>query len=170
MQSSLLCGNEGKFMDYKQKYENLLQTLCNAYNKILKLLEGVEQCDKELSRLSRINRPSVDEVCRVTECKDRLIITMDRISVAIESLHEQLDGIMALYQESRRHPMYYHLQDLQLLTYYYIRQVIDKEDINNPDIISRLNDYKESLELDQVLSEIPESMRQVFMLVPNKKI
>lgn len=37
-------------MEYRQKYENLLQTLCNAYNKMFKLLEGVEHCDKELAR------------------------------------------------------------------------------------------------------------------------
>ena len=65
--------------------------------------------------------------------------------------------------------MYLHLNDLQLLVYYYIRQVINKEDINNPDIINRLNDYKESLELDKALSEVPESQKQVFMLVPEKR-
>jgi len=60
--------------------------------------------------------------------------------------------------------MYLHLTDLQLLVYYYIRQVINKEDINNPEIISRLNEYKESLELDKAISEVPESQKQVFML------
>lgn len=156
-------------MEYRQKYENLLQTLCNAYNKMFKLLEGVEQCDKELSRLSLINRPNVEEVCGVTAYKERLIITLDQISIAVEPLHEQLDGLRALCQEIDRHPVYLHLNDLQLLVYYYIRQVINKEDINNPDIVNRLNDYKESLELDKALSEIPESQKQIFMLVPEKR-
>lgn len=156
-------------MEYRQKYENLLQTLCNAYNKIFKLLEGVEQCDRELLRLSRINRPGVGDVCRVTECKQRLIVTMDQISLAAEPVHGQLDGLRALCQEIDSHPMYLHLNDLQLLVYYYIRQVINKEDINNPDIINRLNDYKESLELDKALSEIPDAQKQIFMLVPEKK-
>lgn len=156
-------------MEYRQKYENLLQTLCNAYNQMFKLLESVEQCDKELARLSRINRPGVEEVCRVTEYKERLIVTLDQISIATEPLHNQLDGIRTLCQEVDGHPMYLHLSDLQLLVYYYIRQVINKEDINNPDIINRLNDYKESLELDKVLSEVPQSQKQVFMLVPEKR-
>ncbi|MDE6991979.1 MAG: hypothetical protein K2P42_15135 [Lachnospiraceae bacterium] len=151
-------------MEYRQKYENLLQTLCNAYNKMFKLLEGVEHCDKELARLSRINRPSVEEVCRITEYKERLIVTTDQISIAIDPIHDQLDGLRALCQEIDSHPMYLHLTDLQLLVYYYIRQVINKEDINNPEIISRLNEYKESLELDKAISEIPESQKQVFML------
>lgn len=151
-------------MEYRQKYEGLLQTLCNAYNKIFKLLEGVEHCDKELERLSRINRPSVEEVCRVTEYKERLIVTMDEISIAIEPLHDQLDGLRALCQEIDSHPMYLHLNDLQLLVYYDIRQVINKEDINNPDIINRLSNYKESLELDKAISEVPASQKQVFML------
>lgn len=156
-------------MEYRQNYERLLQTLCNAYNKIFKLLEGVEQCDRELARLSRINRPSVEEVCRVTEYKEHLIVTMDQISIAIEPIHDQLGGIRALCQEIDSHPVYLHLNDLQLLVYYYIRQVINKEDINNPDIINRLNNYKESLELDKALSEIPDSQKQIFMLVPEKK-
>lgn len=156
-------------MEYRQKYESLLQTLCNAYNKMFQLLECVEQCDKELVRLSQLNRPSVEEVCRVTEYKDRLIITLDQISIAVDPIHDQLDGIRALCQEIDQHSMYLHLTDLQLLVYYYIRQVINKEDIRNPDIISRLNDYKESLELDKALSEVPESERQIFMLVPEKK-
>lgn len=156
-------------MEYRQKYESLLQTLCNAYNKMFQLLEGVEQCDKELARLSLINRPSVEEVCRVTEYKERLIVTLDQISLAIDPLHDQLDGLRALCQEIDSHSMYLRLTNLQLLVYYYIRQVINKEDINNPDIIKRLNDYKESLALDKALSEVPESHKQFFMLVPEKK-
>ncbi|MDE6622553.1 MAG: hypothetical protein K2K74_19095 [Lachnospiraceae bacterium] len=156
-------------MEYRQKYESLIQTLCNAYNKMFQLLECVEQCDKELVRLSQLNRPSVEEVCRITEYKDRLIITLDQISIAVDPIHDQLDGIRALCQEIDQHSMYLHLTDLQLLVYYYIRQVINKEDIRNPDIISRLNDYKESLELDKALSEVPESERQIFLLVPEKK-
>ncbi|MDE6916617.1 MAG: hypothetical protein K2P39_07470, partial [Lachnospiraceae bacterium] len=123
-------------MEYRKKYENLLQTLCNAYNKMFQLLEGVEQCDVELTRLSRINRPSVDEVCGVTALKERLIVTLDQISIAIDPVHDQLDGLRALCQEIDNHPMYLHLTDLHLLVYYYIRQVINKEDINNPDIIN----------------------------------
>ena len=157
-------------MEYRQKYESLLQTLCNAYNKMFKLLECVEHCDQELTRLSRINRPSVEEVCRITEYKERLIVTLDQISSAIDPVHDQLDGIRALCQEIDSHPMYLHLNDLQLLVYYYIRQVINKEDINNPEIIDRLNYYKESLTLDKALSEVPESQKQIFMLMPDKKL
>lgn len=157
-------------MEYRQKYEGLLQALCNAYNKMFKLLEGVEHCDKELGRLSLVNRPSVEEVCRITEYKERLIVTLDQISIAIDPVHNQLDGLRALCQEINSHPMYLHLNDLQLLVYYYIRQVINKEDINNPDIINRLNQYKESLELDKAISEVPDSQKQFFMLMPDKKI
>ncbi|MDE7477438.1 MAG: hypothetical protein K2M91_05735 [Lachnospiraceae bacterium] len=156
-------------MEYKQRYENLLQILCNAYSKMYKLLEGVDQCDKELERLSLINRPSVEEVCGVTDCKDRLIVTMNQISIAIEPVHEQLDNLMALCPEISAHPLYRRMQELQYVLSYYIRKVINKEDINNPDIINRLNAYKESLELDKAISEVPDSEKQVFMLVPEQK-
>ena len=136
---------------------------------MFRLLEGIEQCDDELARLSLQNRPDVDEVNDVTAYKERLICTLDQISLAIDPLHKQLDGIMELCQEVSVHPMYRHMEDLQILTYYYIRKVINKEDINNPDIISRLNSYKESLELDKAISEVPQSQRQVYMFVPDKK-
>lgn len=156
-------------MEYKQIYENLLRTLCNAYGKMFKLLEGVERCDGELSRLSSQNRPDVDEVREVTMYKEQLILTLDKISIALEPVHKQLDGMKELCQEVSVHPLYYHMEDLQILTYYYIRRVINKEDINNPDIVRRLNDYKESLELDKAISEVPQSQRQVYMFVPDRK-
>lgn len=153
-------------MEYRQIYENLLKTLCNAYRKMFRLLEGIEQCDADLSRLSLQNRPDVGEVSDVTSYKERLICTLDQISLAIEPLHKQLDNIMELCQEVDAHPMYHHMEDLQILTYYYIRKVINKEDINNPNIINRLNSYKESLELDKAISEVPQSQRQIYMFVP----
>ena len=156
-------------MEFRQTYENLLRTLCKSYGKMFKLLECVEQCDKELARLSALNRPSVEEVCGVTDKKDQLLITLDRISIAIEPLHQQLDGMLELCQEINVHPLYFRMEEMQMLTCYYIRRVINKEDINNPDIIMRLNDYKESLELDKAISEVPQSQRQVYMMVPEKK-
>lgn len=156
-------------MEYRQIYENLLTTLCNAYNKMFKLLEGIEQCDRELARLSALNRPDVNEICSITSHKDQLLNTLDKISLAIEPVHQQLDGIRELCQEVCTHRLYHRMEDLQLLTYYYIRKVINREDINNPDIISRLNDYKESLELDKAISEVPQSERQVYMFVPDHK-
>lgn len=150
-------------------YENLLQTLCKAYNRMFQILKQIEKCDEALSLLSTLNRPDVDEVLAVTSQTEHLIQTLDKISLAIEPIHAQLDGIMALCQEIKIHPLYYHMEDLQLLTYYYIRKVINKEDINNPEIIRRLNDYKESLELDAKISEVPESQRQVFMFVPDRR-
>ena len=40
----------------------------------------------------------------------------------------------------------------------------------SPMIIDRLNYYKESLTLDKALSEVPESQKQIFMLMPDKKL
>lgn len=156
-------------MDYRQTYEALLQTLCEAYNRMFKTLERIEECDETLAQLSSLNRPDVREVCAVTSQKERLIQYLDDVSVSTEPLQTQLDGIRALCHEVCVHPMYHHLTDLQLLTYYYIRQVINKEDIHNPEIISRLKEYKESLALDVRISEVPQSRRQVFVFVPEKK-
>ena len=128
-------------MDFRQRYENLLQILCDAYTKMYQLLEGVEQCDHELNRLSLINRPSVEEVCGVTDCKDRLIVTIDKISIAIEPIHQQLDAIMSICQEVSVHPQYRRMQNLEYVIYYAIQKIINKEDINNRGINALLEIY-----------------------------
>ena len=156
-------------MDYRETYENLLRALCKAYDKMFLILEQIEQCDEMLAALSQENRPDVDHVLAIATQTERLIESLDHISLAIQPVHIQLDGIKALCQEVTSNPLYGHMGDLQLLVYYYIRKVINKEDINNPDILARLNDYKESLELDLILEQVPESQKQVFLFVPNKK-
>ena len=156
-------------MDYRETYENLLRALCKAYDRMFLILEQIEQCDEMLATLSQENRPDVDHVLAIATQTERLIESLDHISLAIQPVHIQLDGIKALCQEVTSNPLYGHMEDLQLLVYYYIRKVINKEDINNPDILARLNDYKESLELDLILEQVPESQKQVFLFVPNKK-
>ena len=155
-------------MDYKQIYETLLQTLCEAYNKMFKLLEQIETSDEALSLLTAQNRPDVQEICAITSQKDQLIQTLDHLSISIEPIHMQLDGIKALCYEVCEHPLYHHLENLQLLNYYYLRKVINNEDIRNPEIIDRLNDYKASLELDVKIREVPQSHRQVFRFGPEE--
>ena len=157
------------FMDYRQMYENLLQTLCKAYNKMFRILEQIEKCDEALSLLTASNRPDADDVLAIASQTERLIQSLDRISLAIEPVHARLDGLKALCPEVSSHPLYGYMEDLQLLTYYDIRRVINKEDICNPEIVKRLNDYKESLELDVQISRVPQSQREVFLFVPDKK-
>ena len=156
-------------MDYRETYENLLRALCKAYDKMFLILEQIEQCDEMLAALSQENRPDVDHVLAIATQTERLIESLDHISLAIQPVHIQLDGIKALCQEVTSNPLYGHMEDLQLLVYYYIQKVINKKEINNPDILDRLNSYKESLELDLILEQVPESQKQVFLFVPNKK-
>lgn len=156
-------------MDYRQTSEDLLRTLCKAYDKMFRILEQIEQCDEALEQLTQENRPDVDHVLAIVTQTERLIESLDQISLEIQPAHEQLDGIKALCQEVYTNPLYGHMEDLQLLVYYYIRKVINKEEINSPDILDRLNAYKESLELDLILEQIPQSQKQVFLLIPDKK-
>lgn len=156
-------------MDYRETYENLLRALCKAYDKMFLILEQIEQCDEALAALTLENRPDVDHVLAIATQTERLIESLDHISLAIQPVHTQLDGIKSLCLEVTSNPLYGHMEDLQLLVYYYIRKVINKEDINNPEVLDRLNAYKESLELDLILDQVPESQKQVFLFVPSKK-
>ena len=156
-------------MNYKETYELLLQTLCESYRKMLKLLDQLECFDELLAEISSKHRPDTRKLCAITTQQERLIQNLDQLSILIEQLHERLDPMSELCHEVFVHPMYQHMEDLQLLSYYRIRTVINKEDINNPDIIVRLSNYRESLELDAQIEEVPMSERQVFMFVPDRK-
>lgn len=156
-------------MDYRQIYDDLLRSLCKAYDKMFRILEQIEQCDEALEQLTQENRPDVDQVLAIATQTERLIESLDHLSLEIQPVHERLEGIKSLCQEVSANPLYGHMEDLQLLVYYYIRKVINKEDINNPEILDRLNAYKESLELDLILDNVPQSQKQVFLFVPDKK-
>lgn len=156
-------------MNFRETYETLLEALCESYRKMLKILDQIEGFDDILAKLSCQHRPDVSKICAITTQKERLIQRLDGFSILVEQLHGQLDPICELCQEVRIHPLYKHMEDLQILNYYRIRTVINKEDINNPDVMRRLADYKESLELDVKIDEVPMSERQIFMFVPDKK-
>ena len=64
-----------------------------AYTKMYQLLEGVEQCDHELNRLSLINRPSVEE----RACLDSLKEIMDEIIIVDTGSTDDTKKIAAEY-------------------------------------------------------------------------
>ena len=48
-----------------------------------------------------------------------------------------------------------------------MEQVIQKEDSNNPTIVNKLTQYKEKLEIDIKIREIPMAKRKIFFIRPD---
>lgn len=156
-------------MDYSRTYKKILNALCEAYKEMLGLLTLTERYDAAFMKLMEENRPDTKHIGNITSQKDRLIQQIDETMCYAEQLHIQLDHVMEFYQDVSYDPQYRRLEDLQILASARMRAVLFKEDINNPVIIQKLEDYKEALELDLKINEIPMSQRQIFMFVPDRK-
>lgn len=156
-------------MDYEQTYEILLKTQCEAYKKMLQLFDQIEGLDGVLSKLSVQNKPDVNKIHAITLQKERLIQKLDEISLYTEQTQEKLENISGLCQKANVLPLYHRMEELKHRAYHRIGTVIHKEDSNNPGIIKRLTAYKESLELDLKIKDIPLSKRRIFMYMPDRR-
>lgn len=156
-------------MNYRKSYELLLNDLCGSYQKMLKILDRLDGFDRLLSEVSEERRPDADFVYAIATQKERLLAQLDGISINVEQLHVRLENIMALCQEIAELPMYQYMENLQLLTYYRINAIMNEEAAETPQVIEKLTACKESMELDLMISKVPEEEKQMFWVVPDKK-
>ena len=156
-------------MDYRKKYEHLLNNLCSAYRKMLEILDKVKGFDKLLNDVSDERRPDADFVYAIATQKERLLARLDSISIEAEKLHVKLENMMSLCQEIAELPLYQYMENLQLLTYYRINAIMNNETSTTPQVIDKLTACKESMELDSMISKVPKDQKQVFMFIPDKK-
>lgn len=156
-------------MDYRKAYEHLLDNLCRLYRRMLKILDMIDALDKLLKDVSDERRPDANFVYAVATQKERLIEQLDGISVEAEENHVKLENLMSLCQEIATLPMYQYMENLQLLSYYRINAIMSDEEVETPQVIDKLIACKESMELDLMISEVPEDQKQVFMFIPDKK-
>ena len=156
-------------MEYRKTYELILNNLCNAYRKMLSILDKIDGFDRLLNDVSDERRPDANLVYAIAAQKERMIAQLDSISVEVEELHVKLENMMSICQQIEELPMYKYLENLQLLTYYRINAIMNEEAVTTPQVIDKLTACKESMELDLMISEVPKEQRQIFMFVPDKK-
>jgi hypothetical protein len=136
---------------------------------MLNLLDKIEKYDRKLVKLSCKAKTNIARISSVTSQKERLISQLDAISYHAKESHDQLESIANVCQQVRTHEMYAQLEQLKTLTHYRIQEVIDKEDTNNPIIVQKLNECRESLELDIKISKVPKQNRHFFMYLAHGK-
>lgn len=156
-------------MDYRKTYEKLLNSLCSAYRRILKILDKIDGFGKLLDDVSDERRPDANFVYAIATQKERLIEQLDRISIDVEEQHVKLENMMSVCQEIATLPVYKYMENLQLLSYYRIHEIMDDEAVKTPQVIEKLTRCKESMELDLMISKVPEDKKQFFMFIPDKK-
>lgn len=149
---------------YKEKFEILLNTQCEFFRKMLRVLEHIKSYDKMLSELCKECRPSPEKIHYVTTQKERLIEGLDKLSVCAENIQPQIESMLSLCPELELSNAYPKMLELQNITLNKIENVIYNEDVQNPEIIDSLNEYKETLELDVKIEQIPMKNRKMFCM------
>lgn len=155
-------------MEYRQVYEVLLQTQCASYQNMLEILTRIERLDDALAGICAQDMPSPEKIDAISAQKEYLIQKLDSLSLHAKQAHEELEGMSGLCQEITAHPLYPRMEALKLAAYRRVSAVIEKEDLRNPDIIRRLENYREALTLDIKIKDIPLSKRQLFVYIPNR--
>ena len=155
-------------MDYKQNYEILLKSQCDAYEQMLYAITQISECDDTLLKSSTCITPDVKAVQEVTAKKDYYIKKLDKLSLEIEQEKRRIADILYLYNDFNFHPLYLRMEQLQAMAREELEQIIKKEDSNNPSIVSMLTQYKEKLEMDIKIREIPMEKRKIFFIRPEK--
>ena len=154
-------------MDYRQNYEIFLKTQCDAYQQMLFAITQISECDDILLSSSTAETPDVDAIQAITSKKDYYIQMLDKLSLETEQEKRRIADILYLYNNFHFHPLYLRMEQLQTMAREELEHVIKKEDTNNPTIVSKLTQYKEKLEIDIKIREIPMAKRKIFFIRPD---
>ena len=154
-------------MDYRQTYELLLKSQCDAYEQMLYAITQISECDDILFQSSTTETPDVKSVQEITCKKEFYIKKLDKLSLETEQEKRRIADILYLYNDYHFHPLYHRMEQLQSIAREELEQVIKKEDSNNPSIVSKLTQYKEKLEMDIKIREIPMEKRKIFFIHPD---
>ena len=154
-------------MDYRQNYEIFLKTQCDAYEQMLFAITQISACDDILLSSSTTETPDVDAIQAITSKKDYYIQKLDKLSRETETEKRRIADILYLYHDFHFHPLYLRMEQLQTMAQEELEQVIQKEDSNNPTIVNKLTQYKEKLEIDIKIREIPMAKRKIFFIRPD---
>lgn len=154
-------------MDYRQNYEIFLKTQCDAYQQMLFAITQISECDDILLSSSTAETPDVDAIQAITSKKNYYIQMLNKLSLETEQEKRRIDDILYLYHDFHFHPLYLRMERLQTLAREELEHVIKKEDTNNPTIVSKLTQYKEKLEIDIKIREIPMVKRKIFFIRPD---
>lgn len=153
-------------MEEETIYEIILKTQCDSYNQILFLLDRISRCDDGLVFEAAKDTPSVQKLSDFTNHKNYLISEIDKLSLFIADNQVKLNGVMSLLISPTSHPLWERLTILQELVERKLSRIILNEDRVNPALCESLTQYKERLELDIKIAEVPLNKRKIFFFDP----
>ena len=155
-------------MEHSSIYEIILKTQCDSYCQIMYLLDRISRCDDGLMFEANKEEPSAEKIAGFTNRKNDLVNEVSKITEQICQNQEKLIRAISLTIAATTHPLWERLNILQELVAHKIDQLLLNEDRSNPVLFQSLSQYKERLELDQLIAAVPKENRQVFYFHPGK--
>lgn len=154
-------------MNRENAYEEILVTQCQEFLQIISITDKIIALNAQVKKLTLSDTPDVNQIYEHINKKECLIQKLDTLSLHIAESTAFLTPYMTDLT-FLSHPLYLQLKALKNTSQEKLNDLIAVEDNDNPIITQKLNQYKEKLELDIKLREIPLSKRQIIFLFPKK--
>lgn len=155
--------NKGSFgMEDKQIYEIIMKTQIEEYRKMLLLIDKIFRADDVLREATLKDKPDLTSIKDINNQKEEWIKELDALSLNVPKTRKLLGDYSFDLQRLEQSPTYQQMKLLEKKCQEKLNLLLDKEDLQNPAITAHLSNYKERLELDIKISEVPPEKRQIF--------
>lgn len=151
-------------MNNRKAYEELLEIQCETFSKMIYLIQQISKCDTSLHAQAQKNTPDINALEEITFKKDRLIQSLDILSQSASTAQLEIHKYQIEFLDAFSHPLYLKLEALEGMAMDRLNKLVSTEDSQNPTTIQQLNAYKERLELDLKIKEVPMEKRQIFFV------
>lgn len=151
-------------MENRRSYEMLLDAQFHNHETILYYLTQISIYDDMLAKEAQKQTPDCGAIEYVTIQKDRLVKKLDALSKEIAKTQMLIEDLASDFLDGFTHPLYQKLTTIRQHVYEEFHKLLADEDLKCPDIIKNLSSYKERLELDEKIKQVPKEKRQVFFI------
>lgn len=153
-------------MEEKQVYEIIIKTQCEEYRQMLLLMNRIIRADEVLRDISLAQTLDTNKLHDITMQKEELVNKLDALSLHIPQTTKLLADASFALLHIENTPTFQQMKLLERKCQEKLTRLLEQEDQNNPAISAHLQSYKERLELDIKISEVPMEKRQIFFVNP----
>ena len=151
-------------MNNRKAYEELLEIQCETFSKMIYLIHQISKCDASLHAQAQKTSPDINALEEITFEKERLIQSLDILSQSASAAQFKIHKCQIEFLDAFSHPLYLKLEALEGMAINRLNELLSTEDSQNPTTIQQLNAYKEHLELNLKIREVPIEKRQIFFV------
>lgn len=151
-------------MSQRETYEKLLEMQCETFSKMIYLIQQIKKCDSNLRTEIQNHTPDLNAIEEITLQKESLIQSLDILSKSASTAQLEIHKYQLEFLDAFSHPLYLKLEALENMAMDKLNDLVSIEDSQNPTMIQQLTAYKERLELDIKIKEVPMEKRQIFFI------